>query len=573
MPFTTDRWQLTTDQPQNEPKRTQGNTPMALSRTHFLPLHPLAQDDQTNPRHRRATLARQGRLDRISSMSEIVLATLNAKYIHAAFGLRCLLANLGELRERATILEFEIAQRPIDIAEAILAQNPRIVGLGIHIWNAGPSTELAAILKRLRPDLVLVLGGPEVSHETDQQEITRYADYVIAGEGDLAFAELCGRVFAGRPPAQKLIAAEPPDFDRLTLPYDLYDSKDIAHRIVYVEASRGCPFRCEFCLSSLDVQVRNVPLERFLPAMQSLLDRGVRHFKFVDRTFNLNLNIGMAILSFFLERYTPGLFLHFEMIPDRLPETLRELIERFPAGSLQFEVGVQTFNPDVAELISRRQDNARVEENLRFLREHTGVHVHADLIAGLPGEDLPSFAAGFDRLVGLRPQEIQLGILKRLRGAPIARHDQTWGMVYSPHPPYEILQNRLIDFPTMQRIRRMARYWDIVANSGNFAATTRMLWKSDSPFWSFLRFSNWLYERTSRTHGIALHVLAELIWQYLTRECARDPKAVADAMWADYQRNGRKDVPGFLRGQVAGTMAFRPRLPTGLTRQARHREL
>src|SRR6185312_9197727 len=179
--------------------------------------------------------------------------------------------------------------------------------------------------------------------------------------------------------------------NRHLLPYHLYTPQDIAHRVIYVEASRGCPFRCEFCLSSLDVPVRNVPLDAFLSQLHRLLDRGVRQFKFVDRTFNLNLNISRPILQFFHERYEPGMFLHFEMIPDRLPEALRDPIRKFPPGALQFEVGIQTFNEEVAARISRRQDNARLSDNLRFLREQTGVHVHADLIVGLPGETIESF--------------------------------------------------------------------------------------------------------------------------------------------------------------------------------------
>src|SRR5882672_3676518 len=356
-------------------------------------------------------------------MPDIVLTTLNARYAHAAFGLRYLMANLGALRERAALEEFDINQRPIDMLESILAQNPKVVGLGVYIWNVEPATKLVADLKRVRPDVVVIVGGPEVSYEMDQQEICRIEDYVITGEADLAFAEVCRGILEGRRPLMKVIAAELPEFDRLVLPYDLYDAKDVAHRVIYVEASRGCPFKCEFCLSSLDVPVRNVPLEPFLAAMASLLERGVRHFKFVDRTFNLNLKIGRRILSFFLERHRPGLFLHFEMIPDRLPEGLRELIRQFPAGALQFEVGIQTFNDEVASRISRKQDNSKVEENLKWLRTETGVHVHADLIVGLPGEDLESFARGFDRLVVLGPQEIQVGILKRLRGTPIVRHD------------------------------------------------------------------------------------------------------------------------------------------------------
>ena len=399
-------------------------------------------------------------------MPDIILTTLNAKYIHAAFGLRYLMANLGPLQSRAAMLEFDINQRPIDMIEAILQQSPKIVGIGVYIWNTTQSLQLIADLKRIRPEMIIVLGGPEVSHETDQQEICRLADYVITGEADLAFTQLCTTLLAGRRPLMKVIPSELPEFENkgatppsssISLPYDLYDDRDVAHRVIYVEASRGCPFKCEFCLSSLDVPVRNAPLDSFLAAMGRLLDRGVRQFKFVDRTFNLNLNISRAILDFFYERFTPGLFLHFEMIPDRLPEALRLNIARFPAGALQFEVGIQTFNDEVSNLISRRQDNAKLEDNLRFLREQTGVHIHTDLIVGLPGEDLPSFGRGFDRLVAMRPQEIQVGMLKRLRGTPIIRHDLTWGMLYSPHPPYEILQTKLVDFADMQRMRRFSR--------------------------------------------------------------------------------------------------------------------
>ncbi|HSU53553.1 MAG TPA: DUF4080 domain-containing protein, partial [Candidatus Dormibacteraeota bacterium] len=344
--------------------------------------------------------------------------------------------------------------------------------------------------------------------------------------------------------------AELPDFARLKLPYRLYNEQDIGHRIIYVEASRGCPFTCEFCLSSLDIPVRQVPLPELLGQLDGLLQRGVRQFKFVDRTFNLNLNVSKAILEFFLERYQPGRFYHFEMIPDRLPEGLRELIRQFPRGSLQFELGIQTFNPEVGQLIKRRQNYERLEENLRFLRAETGVHVHADLIVGLPGETRESFAVGFDRLVALGPQEIQVGILKRLRGTPIIRHDAEWEMVYNPHPPYEILQNKLLDFATMQKIRRFARYWDLVANSGNFVESHALLWSagpSESPFWRFMSWSEWLHSKTGRTDSIALVRLMEFLFDYLTDERHLEKDLVAGALYRDYQRGGRRDKPGFLK--------------------------
>src|SRR5882672_11234157 len=465
-------------------------------------------------------------------MAEIVLTTLNAKYIHASFGLRYLFANLGQLQSRACLAEFDINQRPIDIAEALLARKPKIIGFSVYIWNVAPTTEVVAAIKAVRPEMTIILGGPEVSYQeipnlksqipNEFQEanpkraipelpILELADYVITGEADLKFAEVCRELLvetgsnedplergepadgsAGPPPggpgrnqnvgvrrqakrdaalaaisepsnhlkrgraslaaalhktlAPKIIPAELPDFSQIALPYDFYDDQDVAHRIIYVEASRGCPFTCEFCLSSLDIPVRQVPLPALLGHLQRLLDRGVKQFKFVDRTFNLNVNTSKTILEFFLERYQPGHFFHFEMVPDRLPEALREIIARFPAGALQFEVGIQTFNLATGALIKRRQNYERLEENLRFLRGSTGVYIHADLIVGLPGETVESFGRGFDRLIGLGPQEIQVGILKRLRGTPIVRHDVEWQMIYSQHPPYEILQNKLIDF-------------------------------------------------------------------------------------------------------------------------------
>jgi hypothetical protein len=244
---------------------------------------------------------------------------------------------------------------------------------------------------------------------------------------------------------------------------------------------------------------------------------------------------------------------------------------------LQFEVGVQTFNEEVSARISRRQDNQKLAENLRFLRLETGVHVHADLIVGLPGEDLESFGRGFDRLVELGPQEIQVGILKRLRGTPIVRHDQQWGMVYSPHPPYEILQTAQMDFGTLHRMRRFSRFWDLIANSGNFRLTTPMIWSSDdvngSPFQSFLGLSDWLYARVGRNHAIALTTLAQMLFEYLTVQSGRHPAAVAVAMWADYQAGGRPECPEFLKAlippdQRSARKATLERV--ALRRQARH---
>ncbi|HSY18164.1 MAG TPA: radical SAM protein [Candidatus Acidoferrales bacterium] len=529
-------------------------------------------------------------------MPDIVLTTLNAKFSHAAFGLRYLFANLGELQPRAVIAEFDINLRPLDIAEALLAREPRIIGFGVYIWNVTETTEVITAIRRVRPDIKIILGGPEVSYETEGQRIVELADHVITGEADLKFGEVCRALLAPDAAAgglPKIILAELPEFSRLALPYDYYTEADLAHRIIYVEASRGCPFTCEFCLSSLDIPVRQVPLDKFLAAMQKLLDRGLKQFKFVDRTFNLNVPTSKAILEFFLARYQPGHFYHFEMIPDRLPAELRTVIAKFPPGALQFEVGIQTFNPEVGALISRRQNYDRLADNFHFLRLETGVHIHADLIIGLPGETVDSFAAGFDRLIALDPQEIQVGILKRLRGTPIIRHDQAWQMIYNAHPPYDILQNRLIDFAMMQRLRRFAKYWDLVGNSGNFVETTPLLWAvgqasclsssrnvnstgetpvPPSPFAHLLRFSDWLYAQIGRTDTIALARLAEKLFEFITVELKIEKQLAAETLWRDWQRGARRDPPEFIREFLSLESLGRPRASKSALpkRQARH---
>lgn len=482
------------------------------------------------------------------------------------------MANLGVLADRAKLIEFGINQLTLDMLDVLLAEQPRIVGVGVYIWNVEQTLRLISAFKRISPDTVVVIGGPEVSYETEGQRIVELSDYVITGEADLAFREFCQDVLAGSRPTEKVIPAALPSMDELVLPYAVYTEEDVTNRVIYVEASRGCPFTCEFCLSALEIPVRQFPIDDFLSEMQLLLDRGVRQFKFVDRTFNLNLRVSQRILEFFLQRYTSDLFLHFEMIPDRLPESLREVIGRFPDGSLQFEVGVQTLNDEVCELISRRQDVKKLAGNLRFLREETGVHVHADLIVGLPGEDLDSFAAGFDQLVSYRPHEIQVGILKRLRGTPIIRHDAEWEMVYRDDPPYEVLSTKLMDAKTLGRMRRFARFWDMIANSGNFVLSTPMIWGDSSPFAEFLKLSDWLYQREGKAYSISLIRLSELLFVYLTDIAGRENDEVASVLLADYRRIGRSDTPHFLR-PFAGTaevQSGRDQRSRRTNRQSRH---
>jgi radical SAM superfamily enzyme YgiQ (UPF0313 family) len=495
----------------------------------------------------------------------ILLTTLNARYTHASLGLRYLLANMGPLQEQTRIQEFVTGAKTADLVERILAHAPRIVGFGVYIWNVEETTRLVAMLKRVAPAVKIILGGPEVSHETGEQEIVQLADYVVTGWGDVTFPKLCGEILNGPKPLMKIHAGVQPPMDAIALPYALYNDDDIANRTLYVEASRGCPFKCEFCLSSLDKTAWPFPLDAFLAEMEAMYVRGARLFKFVDRTFNLNVKTSLRIMDFFLDKIAQypddPIYAHFELVPDHLPDALKDTIAKFPAGALQFEIGIQSFNPEVQALVSRRQNNEKAAENIRWLTQHATAHLHVDLIAGLPGEDVASFARGFDQLVGLGAEEIQFGILKRLRGTPIIRHTEAFGMVYDPYPPYTVLATDKIDFATMQRLVRFARYWDLVANSGRFANTTPVL-LGEAPFDNFMAFSDWIYTRTDATHRIALDRLAKLVAKYLQARGMAAHEA-ASLLASDYA--GKVDAPA--RTLQATPDAARAVAPS---RQARH---
>jgi radical SAM superfamily enzyme YgiQ (UPF0313 family) len=472
----------------------------------------------------------------------ILLSTLNARYAHASLGLRYLLANMGELQAETRIQEFVIGAKTTSLVERILAHRPRIVGFGVYIWNVEETTRVVAMLKRVAPEIVIVLGGPEVSFEPEQQEIVRLADYLVTGWGDVTFPRLCKEILHGPKPLMKIHAGVQPPMAEIALPYSLYTDEDIAHRTLYVEASRGCPFKCEFCLSSLDKTAWPFPLDAFLAELETMYRRGARLFKFVDRTFNLNVKTSMKIMQFFLDKIeaAPGdpVYAHFELVPDHLPDALKDMIARFPAGALQFEIGIQSFNPEVQALVSRKQDNAKAAANIHWLSTQSHAHLHVDLIAGLPGEDIESFGRGFDHLWSLGPDEIQFGILKRLRGTPIIRHTEPFGMKYDPYPPYTILANDKISFADMQRLVRFARYWDLVANSGRFVNTTRVLLGA-TPFANFMAFSDWAYANTDATHRIALDRLVKLVERWLVEQgmAAADAKSLLASDSAEKQQH------------------------------------
>lgn len=514
----------------------------------------------------------------------IVLATLNARYIHASLGLRCLLANMeryggADLRAATVLREYTI-NRPVDetvqdLLHTLEGVDKAVLGLGVYIWNVAQTLDVVRAVKAERPDVVIVLGGPEVSHELDTQPVVALAEHVITGWGDVSFPRLCQALVHGPKPLMKVIAGEQPALETLEMPYDEYTEDDIAHRVAYVEASRGCPFRCEFCLSSLDKTAWSFPQDAFMNAIEKLWQRGVRHFKFVDRTFNLKIDASARILEFFLSKLPPpgqgepDFMAHFEVIPDHLPERLQALLAQFPPGTLQLEVGIQTFNVEVQKRISRKQDNARTQAHLRWLAQQSSAHLHADLIFGLPGETLESFGQGFDTLWSLGPHEIQVGILKRLRGTPIARHTEAWGMVYDGEPPYTVQSTAAVSAQTMQAFTRFARYWDLVANSGRFARTLPLL-LGDSPFQNFWLFSQWLWAQHEKTAGWSPDALVDALYDFLVDQRGMASEPVRAALLADYGASGAHVQPKVLQGLLPPVDKSRQTRRHGPQRQQRH---
>ena len=486
----------------------------------------------------------------MSETTTIILSTLNARYMHTAFGLRYIYANLGELQQQAKIIEFTIQELPINIVEKLLVEQPTIIGFSVYIWNVAEINKTVALLKQIAPDVIVILGGPEVSHTPDVPDVVELADYVISGPGEVSVHQLCQQLLAGNRPQQKFIEGKTSPLEQLNLPYDYYNDEDIRNRLIYVEASRGCPFKCEFCLSALDKTVSPFPLEPFFNAMDKLLQRGVRNFKFIDRTFNLKISTSIAILEFFLERMTDDLYLHFEVVPDNLPDRLKIVLQQFPANSLQFEIGVQTFDPDIQNLISRKQNNDKTKQNLTWLRSNTGAHLHTDLIFGLPSDTLENFGHSFDQLIALNPHEIQLGILKRLRGAPLNRHNDNYQMRYNPESPYNILTTKDIDFTAMQRVNRFARYWDMIGNSGRFHHTLPLI-LADQPFDNFMQLSDALFQLSGSTWKIALKRLFEFIYEVLTSDFNLDVDITKQALTQDYARANIKGIPSY--DQISNT--------------------
>ena len=481
----------------------------------------------------------------LKDKKKIILTTINAKWIHPSLALRLLKANLGPLEDSCEIIEFALRQPLAEKLEPLLAAFASssaeaddcvcILGISVSIWNHLAVIELLEELNKtwsasprqtapiIKP--VIVFGGPEVSYLPPDSEIFKFADYVIRGEGETAFRLLCEDILQGEQNnLRTIINAEHNNLNEIKSAYHLYTDEDLAKKLIYVEASRGCAFNCDFCLSAIDSTVREFPLDHFLSGMDILIQRGVKTFKFLDRSININIKRTIQICEFFLDkienlsappRHSQGLVVHFEMVPSIFPHELLDVLFRFPPGTLRLEIGIQTFNSEVAARIGRISKPEKEQEALCLLRQKTGAIIHADLIAGLPGEDLVSFGKGFDRLwsalsggLPLGRAEIQLGILKLLPGAPLSRHNETFGMRYNSRPPYEVLETSVMSEDDLNRIKNFSRFWELIVNRGLLPEKVNNEWLS---FDNFLNLSDKLFSCFGRNWGIDKAELLEAV--------------------------------------------------------------
>ncbi len=470
--------------------------------------------------------------------SRIVLSTINAGYAHASLALRCLRANLGRWRESAEIVEFDGRAAAEAVASALAARAPDVLAFGLFIWNAALAPEVLRRFRERCPAARIVIGGPEVVGGAVPPEVARFADCVVEGEGEAVLADVCGAALAGdRLPSQ--VRAVPPDLGHIAGPEEEYTDADLAHRIVYLESSRGCPNACAYCCSATAPGVRWRPLETVEAAWRRVLARGARRVKIVDRTFNADEQRAARLLRAVAAALPAGGTVQIEMTPEPPGPDLAAAMALFPAGALRVEVGIQTFDPAVARAIGRRP-STNVEAALAALRR-AGAVVHADLIVGLPGETTASFAAGFDRLVAMEPEELQVNLLKRLRGTPLDARAQEWGLRFESEPPYTVVDTPTWPAGDLIAMRRFSRYWELMYNRGRFRQTLPLLWTNGgSPFWAFREFADRLHERFGRCHGIAADDLALALVEHLTAGGRSGREAVLRRLERDYAARGAR---------------------------------
>lgn len=417
-----------------------------------------------------------------------VLATLNAKYIHSSLALYSLRHYCRQAGFGVTVKEYTINNELLAVLGDIYRERPAVLGLACYIWNIEATLSLAALVKKVLPEVSIVLGGPEVT--PDPAEVLRAnpaVDHIICGEGEETLAALLAARSDNRPVTGipglasrqngEITACVPQvvkDLATIPFSYDEDDMKSLRGRIVYYESSRGCPYSCQYCLSGVTAGVRFLPLDRVFADLAFLIAHGVRQVKFVDRTFNARPDHYLPILEFLAARDTETNF-HLEIAADLLDERALAILRAAPPGRFQFEIGVQSTNPATLAAIKRHNDWPRIVAVVGALRAAGNAHLHLDLIAGLPYEDYAGFARSFNDVYALRPDMLQLGFLKLLKGSGIRAGAGGHGYVFMDGAPYEVLSNNYMSYSEIRTLKIVEEVFNQVYNSGRFAATLEWL--------------------------------------------------------------------------------------------------
>ncbi|MDK0768539.1 DUF4080 domain-containing protein [Clostridium perfringens] len=409
---------------------------------------------------------------------KILLTAINSKYIHSNLAVRYLKAFTKDLDFQGDIKEFSINDRVENILEGIIEEKPDVVAFSCYIWNMEFVNRLAELIKLVDPNIEILYGGPEVSYEGKEFLENHEGEYVIVGEGEKTFREFVlyklgeGKIedIKGLNYKRDEKVFENPkrpemDMNELVFPYTY--EEDINNKIVYYEASRGCPFKCKYCLSSVMHGVRFLDVERVKKELKYFMERGLKLVKFVDRTFNCNREYTVELLKYLSEQDTETRF-HFEVAADLLTEEQIEILNNAPKGRFQLEVGVQTTNNEVLHNINRYITYENIKEKVLKVEAGKNVMQHLDLIAGLPGEDLESFKKSFNDVHDIRPDEIQLGFLKLLKGSSMREEAKKWGIVYSPYAPYEIIRSKDISYEELLLLKKVEVMVDKYYNSCKF---------------------------------------------------------------------------------------------------------
>ncbi|MFJ7950919.1 B12-binding domain-containing radical SAM protein [Lysinibacillus sp. NPDC096418] len=480
-----------------------------------------------------------------------ILATLNAKYIHTNLALRYLKgAALPEFNP--TLAEYTIKDPAFNIVSDLFQKKPDVVGFSCYIWNIEETINVIKMLKIVCPNVKILLGGPEVSYDVHHwlRRIDE-VDYIMMGEGEVSFKQML-RHFNGEIPLEEVpgicyledgkvrIHPQAPKVDLRELPSPFRFEEDLPHlgkRIQYIETSRGCPFSCQFCLSSIEVGVRYFNREKIKEDIRFLMDNGARTIKFVDRTFNISRSYAMEMFQFLIDEHKPGVVFQFEITADIMrPEVIQFLNDNAPKGLFRFEIGVQSTNDLTNTLVQRRQNFEKLTRTVTMVKEGGKIDQHLDLIAGLPEEDYASFRQTFNDVFAMRPEELQLGFLKLLRGTGLRLEAEKFGYTYVDVSPYEIFSNNVLTFDDIVRIKHaedvLEKYWNDhrMDNTIEYLVTEVF----ETPFDFFQNFGTYWETKGWSRIGHQLEDLFRRLLEFLATIEGVDTQIIQSLMQLDY---------------------------------------